>query len=235
MQTMATQKEQSPAMAFLVDQLTKNKKASYADLKAKADEKKLKLFPIMFGRAQAMLGIVKSAKRGTGRFAKASAAAKAGKAGSGAAESSKSDRVRALLATGMSAADIAKKVGCSAPLVYIIKSSMGRAGKRSPAQPRKNATSGSSKSDQVRALLATGMNTADIAKKVGCSANLVYVVKSSRGTAGKRGPGRPRKASTSDMDGLEGIVAAVKNTEREKAQMRAALEKIQAVLADALA
>jgi hypothetical protein len=37
------------------------------------------------------------------------------------------------------------------------------------------------------------------------------------------------------MDGLEGIVAAVKNTERERAQLRASLEKIQAVLADALA
>ena len=100
-------------MEFLVDSLKKNRKASYADLKAKADEKKLKLFPIMFGRAQAMLGIVKSAKRGTGKFAKASAAAKAGKAGSRASGSSKSDKVRALLATGMSAADIAKKVGYS--------------------------------------------------------------------------------------------------------------------------
>ena len=37
------------------------------------------------------------------------------------------------------------------------------------------------------------------------------------------------------MDGLAGIVAAVKNTERERTQLRGALEKIQAVLADALA
>ena len=49
---MASLKQQSPAMAFLVDALKKNHKASYAELKAKADEKKLKLFPIMFGRAQ---------------------------------------------------------------------------------------------------------------------------------------------------------------------------------------
>jgi transposase-like protein len=166
-------------MAFLVDALKKNRKASYADLKAKADEKKLKLFPIMFGRAQAMLGIVKSAKRGTGKFAKANAAAKRGTAGSKATGSSKSDQVRALLATGMSAAEIAKKVGCSAPLVYIIKSSMGK--------------------------------------------------------AGKRGPGRPRKVATPGLDGLAGIIDAVKNTERERAQLRASLEKIQAVLADALA
>jgi len=166
-------------MAFLVDALKKNRKAAYADLKAKADEMKLKLFPIMFGRAQAMLGIVKWAKRGTGRFAKASAAARADKAGSRTTDSSKSDQVRALLATGMSAADIAKKVGCSAPLVYTIKSSMGK--------------------------------------------------------AGKRGPGRPRKVATASMDGLESIVAAVRNTERERTQLRGALEKIQAVLADALA
>ena len=166
-------------MAFLVDALKKNRKASYADLKAKADEKKLKLFPIMFGKAQVILGIVKAAKRGTGRVAKASAAAKAGKAGLRASGSSKSDQVRALLATGMSAADIAKKVGCSQPLVYIIKSQMGKSGKRSP--------------------------------------------------------GRPRKSATPSMDGLEGIVAAVKNTERERTQLRGALEKIQAVLADALA
>ena len=166
-------------MAFLVDALKKNRKASYRDIKAKADEKKLKLFPIMFGRAQAMLGIVKSAKRGTGKFAKASAAAKAGKAGSRA--------------------------------------------------------TGSSKSDQVRALLGTGMSATDIAKKVGCTVNLVYVIKSKMGQAGKRGPASPRKVSMSGMDDLQGIVAAVKNTERERAQMRAALEKIQAVLADALA
>jgi hypothetical protein len=55
------------------------------------------------------------------------------------------------------------------------------------------------------------------------------------GKARKRGPGRPRKMSTSGMDGLEGIVAAVKNTEHERTQLRGALEKIQAVLADALA
>ena len=111
-------------MEFLVDSLKKNRKAVYADLKAKADEKKLKLFPIMFGRAQAMLGIVKSAKRGTGKFAKASAQAKKGKAGSKASGESKSDQVRALITTGMAAADIAKKVGCSVPLVYMMKSSI---------------------------------------------------------------------------------------------------------------
>ena len=168
-------------MAFLVDQLSKNTKAVYADIKAKADARKLKLFPIMFGRAQALLGIVKSAKRGTGKFAKASAAKAAGKAGPKASGSSKSDQVRALLATGMDAPSIAMKVGCTTGLVYVVKSHMGR------------------------------------------------------GRAGKRGPGRPPKAAAPSMDGLEGILAAVKNADRERVQMRGALERIQAVIADVLA
>jgi hypothetical protein len=36
------------------------------------------------------------------------------------------------------------------------------------------------------------------------------------------------------MTGLDGILEAVRNSERERTQLRAALEKIQAVLADAL-
>jgi len=132
-------------MEFLVSSLKANRKASYADLKAKADEKKLKLFPIMFGRAQALLGIVKSAKRGTGKFARARAAkaggaspAKRGRPLGGGA--SKSGQVRALLSSGMSAADIAKKVGCTVGLVYNIKSTSGMTGravvKRGPGRPR---------------------------------------------------------------------------------------------------
>ena len=65
---MAPKKPQSPAMAFLVAALKRNRKAAYRDIKAAADKKKLKLFPIIFGRAQAMLGIVKSAKRGPARL-----------------------------------------------------------------------------------------------------------------------------------------------------------------------
>ena len=173
---MTIKKPQSPAMEFIVDALKKNRKVAYADLKAKADEKKLKVFPIMFGRAQAMLGIVKSAKRGTGKVAKANASAK--KAAANGNGSSKSAQVRALLATGMTAAEIAKKVGCSVPLVYMMKSAMGR--------------------------------------------------------TGKRGPGRPRSVSAEGMDGLEGIVAAVKNNERERAQLRGALERIQGIIGEAL-
>jgi hypothetical protein len=188
---MATKKS-NPAMDFLVAELKKNKKSSYADIKAKADEKKLSLYPIMFGRAQAMLGIVKSAKRGTGKFAKAKKAAKA-RAAAG-----------------------------------------GRRGRPSGG--------GSSKSDKIRELLRTGMDTAAIAKKVGCSTNLVYVVKSAmggakgkRGRPAKRGPGRPRKtAGSTSLNGIDGILAAVQNSQRERTQLRAALEKIQGVIEGAL-
>jgi hypothetical protein len=172
-------KKSNPAMDFLVAELKKNKKAPYADIKAKADEKKLSLYPIMFGRAQALLGIVKSAKRGTGKFAKANRA-KAGKRG-------------------------------------------------------RPSGGGSSKSDKIRELLRTGMSAADIAKKVGCTTGLVYNVKSTMGKTAKRGPGRPRKATAdASLNGIDGILAAVQNSQRERTQMRAALEKIQSVIADVL-
>jgi transposase-like protein len=192
---MAETKPQSPAMEFLVDALKRNPKAAYGDLKAKADEKKLKVFPIMYGRAQAMLGIVKMAKRGQGKAAKARSAKSSAapvrtgprRGGRRADPSSKSGRVRELLSTGMSAADIAKKVGCTTALVYNIKSAMGRGG-------------------------------------------------GGGGGGGRRGPGRPRASASgvTNMAGLEGILDAVKSADRERAQLRAVLEKIQAVVADAL-
>src|SRR6266436_4337315 len=93
----------------------------------------------------------------------------------------------------------------------------------------------SSKSGQVRELLKTGMSPAEIAKKVGCTVGLVYNVKSSSGQPTKRGPGRPRKvAASTGLDGLSGILDAIKDSQRERAHMRTALERIQAVLADVL-
>ena len=184
---MASKKTQSP-MDFLVSALKRNPEAVYADLKARADEKKLPVYPIMFGRAKALLGLVKSAKRGTGKAAKAAAAKRAagGKPGRKADASSKSGQVRALLGSGMSAAEIAKKVGCTTGLVYNVKSTAGMASK-------------------------TGMRST-------------------------RGPGRPRKVpAPASLNGLDGILAAVKSSERDRTQMRAALERIQAVVADALA
>ena len=55
------------------------------------------------------------------------------------------------------------------------------------------------------------------------------------GKRSTRGPGRPRDAAASASANLNGILAAAKNSERERTQMRAALERIQAVVADALA
>ena len=126
-------KKANPGFEFIIAALKKDPKATYKDIAAAAAKKKLKVFPIMFGRAQAMLGIVKQAKRGDGKAKKAKAA---------------------------------------------------KAAKAAPA---------------------------------------------------KRGPGRPRKNAAPALDGsLEGIVAAVKSSEQAKARYRGALEKIQAILADAL-
>ena len=47
-------------------------------------------------------------------------------------------------------------------------------------------------------------------------------------------PGRPRKVASAKFDGIDGIVAAVQSGERERGTMQAALERIQAVIADVL-
>jgi hypothetical protein len=187
---MAAQKAPSPALEFLVDSLKRNPKAVYADLKAKADEKKLKVFPVLFGRAKLLLGLVKAAKRGTGKFVQASAA---------------------------------KRASAAPP-----SSGTGRRSR----QPDANSRSG-----KIRELLGTGMSAGDIAKKLGCTPALVYNVKARVADGGaKRGPGRPRKGSGgSSLDGLAGLLDAVKGADRERSQLRAALERIQSVIADALA
>jgi len=70
---MAKQKNPA-AMAHIVASLEKNRNASYADIKAAADKKGLTIFPVMFGRAKLLLGYVKAAPRGTGKWARAKAA-----------------------------------------------------------------------------------------------------------------------------------------------------------------
>lgn len=73
---MAAKKE-NPAMDLIVEMLKKNRGTSYAEIKEAAGKKKLDVYPIMFGRAQALLGIVKAKPRGQGKVAKAKAAAAA--------------------------------------------------------------------------------------------------------------------------------------------------------------
>ncbi|MGK0303636.1 MAG: hypothetical protein ACI89X_004534, partial [Planctomycetota bacterium] len=67
-------KKANPGFEFIIASLKKDKKVSYKDIAAAAAKKNLTVFPIMFGRAQAMLGIVKQAKRGKGKMARAKAA-----------------------------------------------------------------------------------------------------------------------------------------------------------------
>ena len=109
----------------------------------------------------------------------------------------------------------------------------------SEPNPRGRQPDASSKSGQIRTLLATGMKAGEISKKLGCTAALVYNVKARMVSgAPTRGPGRPPKAAASaapSMDGLSSILSAVQNAERERAKLRAALEKIQTVLRDVMA
>jgi len=133
-------KKNTEGMAFIVDSLKKNKSATYADIKAAAGKKGLTVWPIMFGRAQLLLGHVKGAKRGTGKYAKASAAKAPGGSTRGRKPdaSSKSGQVRELLKSGMAPMDIAKKVGCTPALVYNVKSSLS-GGAKKLGRPRKSA------------------------------------------------------------------------------------------------
>jgi DNA-binding CsgD family transcriptional regulator len=114
----------------------------------------------------------------------------------------------------------------------------------SNATPRRRGRQpdASSKSGQIREMLKTGMTAGEIAKKLDCTPALVYNVKARMAGGGgkKRGRGRPPKAASSggkssSLDGIDGILDAVRNSERERAQLRTALQKIQSLVADALA
>lgn len=80
---MAAKKKSSPAMEFVVDYLKRKRDASFADIRDAAAKKRLKIYPIVYGRAQALLGIVKSAPRGSGKQAQARARAAAGRTAAG--------------------------------------------------------------------------------------------------------------------------------------------------------
>lgn len=67
---MAAKKKTAKGYELLVAELKKNKNAAYADLKAKAEKKGFVVYPVMFGRAKASLGLVKVAKYGSGKAAK---------------------------------------------------------------------------------------------------------------------------------------------------------------------
>ncbi|MEZ5966636.1 MAG: hypothetical protein R3F56_22555 [Planctomycetota bacterium] len=62
-------KKSNAAMDFIVESLKKNSKASYADIHAAAEKRGYTIYPINYGRAKAILGLVKVAPRGQGRKA----------------------------------------------------------------------------------------------------------------------------------------------------------------------
>ena len=57
----------TPAFEFLVNELRSKPTCNYGELKAKADERGLKIAPIMYGRAKALLGLVPVRPRGQGK------------------------------------------------------------------------------------------------------------------------------------------------------------------------
>lgn len=62
-------KKPSREYEHVVAMLKKNKKADFASIRDAGAKKGMKIYPIVFGRAQAALGIVKSRKRGEGKAA----------------------------------------------------------------------------------------------------------------------------------------------------------------------
>ncbi len=65
----------NPTMDFLVDFMRNNPSAAYADAAAAAKSARKSIYPIMWGRAQVMLGRVKQKPRGQGKMALATRAA----------------------------------------------------------------------------------------------------------------------------------------------------------------
>ncbi len=66
----------NPTMDWLVAFMTKNPNAVYADAAAEAKKARHTIYPIMWGRAQVMLGRIKQKPRGSGKATQKSAAAK---------------------------------------------------------------------------------------------------------------------------------------------------------------
>ena len=74
-------KQSNPSFQFVVDYRERKPDASFAEIRDAAAKKKFKIFPIVYGRAKALLGLVESKPRGTGPTAMASKAARAAAAG----------------------------------------------------------------------------------------------------------------------------------------------------------
>jgi hypothetical protein len=68
----AATKKSTPGFEFLLDALRADENLSYGDANARAKQKGLKIAPIMYGRAKALLGLVPVAARGAGKNRKPS-------------------------------------------------------------------------------------------------------------------------------------------------------------------
>jgi hypothetical protein len=133
---VSTNKPGPEALALIVATLTANPESTYADVKDKAEKKGFTIFPVMYGRAKALLGLVKVSPRGEGRFAMAKkapalkaaakAAAKVAAAASSAVKAPKAQKTQ-------KAAKVAK-APVTAPIVT---------GKRGPGRPPKVAAAAS--------------------------------------------------------------------------------------------
>ncbi len=64
------EKKGSPAFTFVVEQLKESPDLSFSEVKLKAAEAGLKIYPILYGRAKALLGLVPVAPRGSKKVAK---------------------------------------------------------------------------------------------------------------------------------------------------------------------
>lgn len=65
--------EKPNALSFCREYLKKKPKAPFAEIRDAAAEKKIKLYPISFGRAQSLEGLVKTKPRAVGESKKAKA------------------------------------------------------------------------------------------------------------------------------------------------------------------
>ncbi|HLU38985.1 MAG TPA: hypothetical protein VK081_06340 [Planctomycetota bacterium] len=72
-------KKNAPAMDFIVEALKKNKNVPYSEVAEQARKRNLKIYPIMYGRAKALLGLVPVSPRGQGRKSGSTAARTSGR------------------------------------------------------------------------------------------------------------------------------------------------------------
>ena len=59
------EKKSSPAMELVLEQLRENPDLEYKDLQETASQRGFVIYPIMYGRAKALLGLVPTAPRGS--------------------------------------------------------------------------------------------------------------------------------------------------------------------------